>query len=96
MLSHGALSEVESAIKICKGLTPSSFKAIGVKEISSYLNGLLTLEEVEEQIIIKTRQYAKRQRTWFRNKLKTWNPLLISQKADIHAIAQVISNYTKS
>ena len=41
-------------------------QAIGVKEIESYLAGKCTREECLEKIAISTRQYAKRQRNWFR------------------------------
>ncbi len=44
-------------------------KAIGLKEIEFYLNNQLSLQELIETINIKTRQYAKRQVTWFRNKI---------------------------
>lgn len=41
-------------------------QAIGVKEIEAHLRGELSREECEERITISTRQYAKRQRNWFR------------------------------
>jgi tRNA dimethylallyltransferase len=44
-------------------------KAIGVREIQKYLNNEISLEDAIELAIIATRQYAKRQSTWFRNQL---------------------------
>jgi len=62
MLGSGAIEEV-------KALPPEAGtirQAIGVREIESYLNGNMTISECEERITISTRQYAKRQRNWFR------------------------------
>lgn len=42
-----------------------ALKSLGYPQIISYLRGALSRAETLEQIIIKTRQYAKRQRTWF-------------------------------
>lgn len=62
MLAEGAVAEVEA-------LPPeatTAAKAIGVAEIRAHLAGEMTLAETEERITIATRQYAKRQRTWFK------------------------------
>lgn len=62
MLSGGALDEVAS-------LPPEATtarKAIGVAEIQNHLDGEKSLSATSELITIATRQYAKRQRTWFR------------------------------
>ncbi|MDB2673616.1 tRNA (adenosine(37)-N6)-dimethylallyltransferase MiaA [Akkermansiaceae bacterium] len=62
MLDTGAIEEV-------KALPPNAGtirQAIGVREIEAYLKGDMTLAECEERITISTRQYAKRQRNWFR------------------------------
>jgi tRNA dimethylallyltransferase len=40
--------------------------SIGYKQIIQVLDGEITREVMEEEIVIRTRQYAKRQRTWFR------------------------------
>ncbi len=68
MLSSGAIEEV-NALPTDDEM-PTACKAIGIKEIRAHLAGELTLEECRRNIIISTRQYAKRQRTWF-NK-ETW------------------------
>lgn len=46
-----------------------SIKAIGYKEIYSYLDGEISLEEAVEQLKQNSRRYAKRQLTYFRNKM---------------------------
>jgi tRNA dimethylallyltransferase len=62
MLASGAIEEVatlgEASITACK--------AIGIREIQDHLAGRLSLEQTIEAITISTRQYAKRQATWFR------------------------------
>ena len=45
---------------------------IGIKEIKYYLQGKITLVKAKELIIQKTRQYAKRQFTWARGHMKSW------------------------
>ena len=62
MLDHGAIKEV-SAIATPG---PNCKKIIGFREIQRHLAGEITLAECEEAIICATRQYAKRQETWFR------------------------------
>ena len=50
-------------------------KVIGIKEISSLLNKQSTLEQTKELIAIKTRQYAKRQVTWARGQMQSWQKI---------------------
>jgi tRNA dimethylallyltransferase len=40
--------------------------AIGYREIGAFLDGEIAADEMRRQIIVATRRYAKRQRTWFR------------------------------
>ena len=49
------------------GRTPRAFRAIGVKELFPYFDGLKTLEECKEDIKKNTRNYVKRQETFFRH-----------------------------
>jgi tRNA dimethylallyltransferase len=50
-----------------------AMKAIGVREISDWLDGRISREAAIELAVIATRQYAKRQRTWFRNRMGDWS-----------------------
>lgn len=68
MIAQGAIEEVNTVIKEYSDATQQAFSCIGVQEIMSYLNNTLSKEECIEQWLIHTRQYAKRQRTWFKNK----------------------------
>jgi tRNA dimethylallyltransferase len=56
---------------------PNAMKAIGIKEVLSYLDGIYSKAEMEERIIIHTAQLAKRQRTFNRSQFqeKTLLPL---------------------
>jgi tRNA dimethylallyltransferase len=71
MLEHGALDEARANLPGWDA-TRLSAKAIGAPELIAHLNGELTLSEAREAATIATRQFAKRQRTWFRSKMKTW------------------------
>ncbi|MBO4229411.1 MAG: tRNA (adenosine(37)-N6)-dimethylallyltransferase MiaA [Clostridia bacterium] len=67
MMKAGLLEEVSSLLSA--GYLPSgstASQAIGYKELIAYLEGKGTLEDAVEQIRTATRQYAKRQMTWFR------------------------------
>ncbi len=66
MIGQGAVEEVEELLKLNLDATLPAMKAIGVKEIAQWLNGEIDRERAVELAIIATRQYTKRQRTWFR------------------------------
>lgn len=67
MVENGLLEEVENLYKKYGDKEYSSLKAIGYKELFEYFRGNLTLEESLELIKKKSRNYAKRQYTWFNN-----------------------------
>ena len=75
MFNNGCIEEVQkfNLLKINKTL--SANKLIGVKEINDYLEGSIALDKCKELINIKTRQYAKRQKTWARGHMENWNKL---------------------
>lgn len=70
MIEKGAIDEVISLMK--KKPTGNVLQAIGIKEINAYLGNIYSKEEMTEKAIIATRQYAKRQITWFKNQLKNY------------------------
>ena len=74
MIANGALAEVRENLPHWDPARPSS-KAIGAPELVAHLRGELTLKQARGQAIIATRQYAKRQRSWFRSRMQDWQPL---------------------
>ena len=75
MFKDGAIEEVRRFNKIKVKKENSSNKVIGIKEISNLLNKQCTLEQAKELIAIKTRQYAKRQATWARGQMQSWQKI---------------------
>jgi tRNA dimethylallyltransferase len=68
MIEEGLVHEVErvyrSGLRDCQ-----SIQAIGYKELYDYFDGIVTLDEAIENLKQNSRRYAKRQLTWFRNKM---------------------------
>lgn len=86
MLDLGALDEARAMIPNWNPVHQSS-KAIGAPEMIAHLQGKLTLNAARDAAVVASRQYAKRQRTWFRSKHKNWHSLDISSTELSTAIA---------
>ncbi|MGL4280936.1 MAG: tRNA (adenosine(37)-N6)-dimethylallyltransferase MiaA [Albidovulum sp.] len=71
MLAEGALDEVRRVLPFWD---PAALwaKAIGAPELVAHLRGDMTLDAAREAAQAASRQYAKRQRTWFRSRMKAW------------------------
>ena len=70
MMAQGALDEV--AALVARGLDPSlpAMKALGVPELAAHLAGAMTRKAAVEKAKQATRNFAKRQITWFRNQIE--------------------------
>ncbi len=71
MMKQGALKEAEYLHSLCLDRKLPAMKALGVPELFAYLDGEMSLETAVELAKLHTRQYAKRQRTWFASKPET-------------------------
>ena len=73
MFDGGAIEEVRALMG--RGLDPTlpAMKAVGVREIADHLEGRCSLDEALAGAQQATRQYAKRQLTWFRNQTPDWS-----------------------
>ncbi len=69
MLDCGWMSEIERLMERYKTISFTAAQAIGYQEIDDVMAGNATLEVAIERIVIRTRQYAKRQMTWFTHQL---------------------------
>ena len=74
MLKKGALKEVKDYRKkfIDTATFVSANNIIGIYEIGLYLQDKISLPDLQERVLIRTRQYAKRQYTWQRGQMKNW------------------------
>lgn len=76
MLETGAVDEVRALLALGPAPDLPVMKAIGVAQIAEMLEGRISREEVIERSSALTRQYAKRQMTWFRNQMdESWERL---------------------
>ncbi len=75
MFDLGAIKEVKKFNLIQINKLNSVNHVIGIKEINSFLSKKAELNDIKEQILIKTRQYAKRQSTWSRGHMINWHKI---------------------
>ena len=75
MFADGAIQEVQRFNKLKVKKENSSNKIIGIKEITNFLNKQCSVDQTKELIAIKTRQYAKRQTTWARGQMGSWQKI---------------------
>ena len=81
MIEEGAIKEVKKFIKFKIKKNLSVNRVIGIDELTQCLNKKINLDQAQELISIKTRQYAKRQATWARSRMTSWekiNPIKIA------------------
>lgn len=74
MLERGAIDEARAVLPVW---TPAALwaKAIGAPELIAHLRGEIDLAEARSRAQAASRQYAKRQRTWFRGKMDAWHKI---------------------
>ena len=79
MMKNGALDEVKKLKekKLDKNLPV--MKAIGVPELMSFLDKKMSKKDAADLAKLRTRQYAKRQLTWFRNRMKNVADCIIEE-----------------
>ena len=76
-MTRGALDEARANLDAGFRLTWPSAKAIGAPELIGYLKGDRCLKAAVADGKIATRQFAKRQRTWFRSKMSQWTTVVL-------------------
>lgn len=68
MIESGLVDETKALLAHGYGAASPGMSGVGYVEVMSFLKGRVNLCAMEEEIVIHTRQYAKRQRTWFRHR----------------------------
>ncbi|MEY8308981.1 tRNA (adenosine(37)-N6)-dimethylallyltransferase MiaA [Erysipelotrichaceae bacterium 51-3] len=89
MFDAGLPEEVKRLFQTDASRKWNSFQGIGYKEFAGWLDGLQSLDEVRELIKIHTRQYARRQMTWFNHQM----PVHWYQPADRKRIVQDLEEW---
>lgn len=84
MMTSGALEEVAALEAMNLDPTRPAMKALGVAALISHLQGKMSLEDALELAKTATRQYAKRQMTWIRNQMVSWNRVSEQQNYNMY------------
>jgi tRNA dimethylallyltransferase len=72
MLQDGALAECRAFLAAGYDRQAPAGRVLGAEPLMAYLDGHLTLDAATDAAVTATRQFAKRQRTWFRNRMVAW------------------------
>ncbi|MFY9613117.1 MAG: tRNA dimethylallyltransferase, partial [Tissierellaceae bacterium] len=95
MIEEGLIDEVKGILDKGYDKNLVSLQAIGYKEIISYLEGKISLEEAVNTIKQASRNYAKRQLTWFRRD-KRINWIDVEDFKDRDELSSYIYNQAKN
>ena len=95
MFQAGLIEETRRAMQEGLGTNPTALQAIGYRQVVDHLHGKLSLPATVELVKVRTRQYAKRQLTWFRRQaIARW--LTLEPVTDAAAVAnQLAASFAK-
>ena len=93
MIEAGALDEIRFLNSLNLNDNLPAMRALGVPELLEFVRGNIPLETAIENAKLHTRQYAKRQRTWFKNKLKADFEINECYKGDFIKIKKALENF---
>ena len=90
-MQAGLVAETEALMLQKYGWNLPSMSSIGYKQIGLYVHGEISLSQAIDQVKHDTRNYARRQMTWFRrDKRIVW-----VDKGDIAQVEQLVKNFLK-
>lgn len=95
MIDAGWVEEVQALLQREPGISRTAMQALGYQELISHLNGECSLEAAIEQIQTRTRQFAKRQHTWFRNLEECHAIELTGEETEGEIVRQLLENTTR-
>jgi tRNA dimethylallyltransferase len=70
MFRRGLVAETQRLLQEGLGQNPTAMQALGYRQVAEYLGGRRSLADTVELVKIRTRQFAKRQMTWFRRQMQ--------------------------
>lgn len=84
MFERGVVAETEQLLKLGLANNRTAMQALGYRQVVEHLNGTHTLEQTIELVKIRTRQFAKRQMTWFRRQMRlNWVQVEPGESAEV-------------
>ena len=90
MFRQGWVAETEQLLKRGLAQNQTAMQALGYRQIVEHLRGERSLPETIELVKVRTRQFAKRQMTWFRRQLRlTW--INLEPQSSAEAVAKAIA-----
>jgi tRNA dimethylallyltransferase len=95
MVETGALDEVRTLTALHLDPALPVMKAVGVRELVRHLSGEIVLESALELFRLATRQYAKRQRTWFRHQIDTEDRNMILNEKYSESMCPIICSFIR-
>ena len=95
MIKGGFIKEVKMLRDMGYKEDLNSMQGLGYKQINKYLNGVYTEEETINLIKIETRHYAKRQMTWFKNKIENIKWIDLDKYSENEAVSKIINTINK-
>ncbi len=96
MIKDGLIDEVKNLRARRYNENLNSMQGLGYKQINKHLNGVYTKEEAIDLIKIETRHYAKRQMTWFNNKIKNIEWIDLDKYSENKVLSKIWSCRTSS
>ena len=96
MLKTGAIKEAKNykELDLLSNSLHSANSIIGLNEIALFLEKRISIDELKEKVLIRTRQYAKRQFTWLRGQMKDWKGFTDTNYLDLRK--KVLSYLSKT
>jgi len=96
MLKNGAIKEAKNykELNLLSNSLHSSNSIIGLNEIALFIEKKILMDELKEKVLIRTRQYTKRQFTWLRGQMKDWKGFADTNYLDLRK--KVLSYLSKT
>jgi tRNA dimethylallyltransferase len=91
MFHAGLVAEVSRLLEMPRPMSRTASQAVGYREMIEHLRSVRNLQETIELVKLRTRQFAKRQMTWFRS-LSECRFVSMDASTDIHEIARRIAD----
>jgi tRNA dimethylallyltransferase len=96
MMKDGFIEEVKMLREMGYKEDLKSMQGLGYKQINKHLNGAYSKEEAINLIKIETRHYAKRQMTWFKNKIENIEWIELDEVDENEVLSKILSRNTSS